>query len=359
MTRPKGPRGRSPIPPPGGDSGSAPSAGLAGSGGELLYLSRADVEAAAVPMQAIIERLESAFVEKGNGRTEMPPKPGIHPGPPGNDNFIHAMPALIGKLGAAGVKWVSGFPANRERGLPYVSGLLVLNDPETGLPKAVMDATWITAMRTGAATAVAVKRLAKPGATTLGILGCGVQGRTNLEAIHAALPTLKEVRAYDTHPDRARAYAAESEARYPGLRVVVASTPRPAVENTDIVVTAGPIKRRPEPSIVESWFSEGTLGVPLDYDSYWTPEAMRLADRFYTDDTGQMRHTREDGVFFQKIPDIYADLGEVLAGKKDGRRSPRERLLCMNMGIALEDMATAPLVLERAQALGLGTRLPL
>src|SRR5262249_9371787 len=157
-------------------------------------------------------------------------------------------------------------------------------------------------------------------------------GRTNLEAIHAVLPTLSEVRAYDTHPDRARRYAEEGEARYPGLRFVVAPNPRPVVENTDIVVSAGPIKRRPEPAIVAAWFSEGTLGVPLDYDSYWTPEAMRAADRFYTDDAAQLRHAKADGVYFQRIPDIYADLGEVLAGTRDGRRSPKERLICMNLG---------------------------
>ena len=169
----------------------------------VLYLSRADVEAARVPMRAIIGRLEEVFREKGLGRTEMPPKPGIHPGPPGNDNFIHAMPACIPALGAAGVKWISGFPGNQERGLPYISGLLILNDPSTGLPQAVMDATWITAMRTGAATAVAAGFLARRDAASFGVLGCGVQARTNLEALTVALPGLKEVRAYDIHPERA------------------------------------------------------------------------------------------------------------------------------------------------------------
>ncbi|HXI04634.1 MAG TPA: hypothetical protein VNI57_15775, partial [Candidatus Saccharimonadales bacterium] len=129
--------------------------------GEILYLSRADVEAAAVGMPEIIERVEAAFREKGEGRAEMPPKPGIHPGAPGEDNFIHAMPALLPRMGAAGIKWVSGFPGNRDRGLPYITGLLILNDPETGLPRAVIDASWITAMRTAAATAVAARHLAR------------------------------------------------------------------------------------------------------------------------------------------------------------------------------------------------------
>jgi ornithine cyclodeaminase/alanine dehydrogenase len=325
--------------------------------GSILYLSRADVEAAGVTMPAIIERLEAAFLERGNGRTEMPPKPGIHPGAPDGDNFIHAMPALIGALGAAGVKWVSGFPGNPARGLPYISGLLILNDAATGIPRAVMDATWITAMRTGAPTAVAAKRLARPGASTAGILGCGVQARTNLEALACVLPDLHTVHAYDIHPERTRAYCDEQAKRYPRLTIAPVASPREAVEGCDVVVTAGPIKKHPEPAIVADWFGEGALGVPLDYDSYWTPQAMAKADRFYTDDTAQILATRDGGHYFQRIPDIYADLGEVIAGRKEGRKNPRERLLCMNLGLALEDMATAPLVLERAVSLGLGTRL--
>jgi ornithine cyclodeaminase/alanine dehydrogenase len=330
-----------------------------GDGLKILYLSRAEVEAAGPPMAEIIERLEAAFREKGLGRVELPPKPGIHPGPPGTDNFIHAMPALIGALGAAGVKWISGFPGNQQKGLPYISGLLILNDPETGLPTAVMDATWITAVRTGAATAVAVKALARPDARSFAILGCGVQARTNLQAIACVLSTLREVRAYDIHPERAAAYASEMGLLHPTLRFTTAASPRAAVEGSDIIVTAGPIRSHPTPIIEAGWLAEGTLGVPLDYDSYFKPEALRRADRLYTDDTRQLLHTRTGGVYFQEIPEVYADLGEVLAGTKDGRRGPAERLICMNLGLALEDMAVAPLVLERARALRLGTPLPL
>jgi len=325
----------------------------------ILYLSRADVEAAGVAMPEIIERLEVAFRELGEGRVEMPPKPGIHPGPAGSDNFIHAMPASIPALGAAGVKWVSGFPGNASLGVPYISGLLILNDAQTGLPKAVMDATWITAMRTGAATAVAVKRLARKDAASFAILGCGVQGRTNLEAVVAVLPGLAEVRAYDIHPERTARYVKEMRVLFPRLGFVTAPTPRAAVEGADVIVTAGPIRSRPEPSLEAAWLSAGALGVPLDYDSYFKPEALRIADRFYTDDAPQLLKTRAGGVYFREIPEIYADLGEVVAGRKDGRRDGRERLICMNLGLALEDMATAPLVLERAAAKGLGTRLGL
>ena len=164
--------------------------------GTVLYLSRKDVEIINLPMQEIIDALEAMFKEKGAGRTEMPPKPGIHTRP---DAFIHAMPAYIPSLQSAGMKWVSGYPGNQRRGLPYITGLLLLNDPETGVPIAIMDCTWITAKRTGAATAVAAKYLARPDSTTVGIVACGVQGRSNLEAL-TCLFKIKKVKAYDLYP---------------------------------------------------------------------------------------------------------------------------------------------------------------
>ena len=121
-------------------------------GHQFLYLSQTDVVGLGLSMKEIMAALESMFVEKAAGRVEMPPKPGLHTMP---NAFLHAMPAYIPAQKAAGMKWVGGYPDNTRRGLPYVSGLLILNDVEAGIPLALMDATWITAKRTGAATAVA------------------------------------------------------------------------------------------------------------------------------------------------------------------------------------------------------------
>ena len=173
--------------------------------GSILYLSRKDVEATQLPMSEIIQALEAMFHEKGNGKVEMPPKPGIHTRP---DAFIHAMPAYIPSLQAAGLKWVSGYPGNQAKGLPYITGLLILNDPDTGIPLAVMDCTWITAQRTGAATALSAKYLARPDSVSVGIVACGVQGRSNLEAL-ACLFKIQKVKAYDLHPEVAQRYARE------------------------------------------------------------------------------------------------------------------------------------------------------
>src|SRR5512135_3125293 len=198
---------------------------------QLLYLSRADVESVALDMPTIIGLLETAFREKGEGRVEMPPKPGIHTQP---DAFIHAMPAFIPALQSAGIKWVSGYPDNYKRGLPYITGLLILNDAETGLPYAVMDCTWITAYRTGAASALAAKYLARKQSEVVGILACGVQGRTNLIALATQFP-IKRVYAYDIAPDVQRHYIKEMSALL-GLEIVGVDAPRQAVIESDLVV---------------------------------------------------------------------------------------------------------------------------
>ena len=321
---------------------------------QLLYLSQADVEAVGLTMAEILESLEIAFREKGEGRVEMPPKPGIHPG--GGDNFIHAMPAYIPALKSAGVKWVSGFPENSKLGLPYITGLLVFNDVETGLPLAVMDCVWITAMRTGAATAVAAKYLARPDSSTAGVLGCGVQGRSNIEALNVLFP-LERVAAYDVDAAAAERYAEVVRSKF-DLEVVVVDTPREAVSGCDLVVTAGPILKQPHRTIQAGWLDAGAFASLVDFDSYWHPDAIHEADKFCTDDTAQLYHYQEVG-YFQDIPPVYADLGELAVGRVPGREAPEERTMTANLGLAMDDMVVAPLLYQRALEKGIGTWLPL
>jgi|CZKY01.1.fsa_nt_gi ornithine cyclodeaminase/alanine dehydrogenase-like protein (mu-crystallin family) len=322
-------------------------------GQELLYLSHSDVVSAGLGMAEIITALEGVFREKGEGRVEMPPKIGIHTMP---DAFIHAMPASIPVLKAAGMKWVGGYPDNSKRGLPYITGLLILNDPETGVPVALMDCTWITAQRTGAATAVAARYLARSESGTVGILGCGVQGRSNLEALKVLFP-LKKVYAYDTHADRAVCYAQEMS-RQVGIEVVPVSDPKQAVVASDMVVTAGPILRTPHATIQRGWLAQGAFASLVDFDSYWHPGALHEADKFCTDDVPQLHHYRDLG-YFQDIPAIHADLGELVTGRKAGREKPEERTIACNLGLALDDLAVAPSIYERALEKGIGTWLPL
>jgi len=316
---------------------------------KILYLARADVESVGLSMAEIISAVEDAFREKGAGNVEMPPKPGVHPG--GGDNFIHAMPAYIPALRSAGVKWVSGYPENYKRGLPYIAGLLIFNDVDTGLPLCVMDCGWITAMRTGAATAVAARYLARPESSVVGILGCGVQGRTNLEALNVLFP-LKQVKAYDVNTEAARLYAQEINRRF-GLQANAVSTPKEAVTGSDIIVTAGPILLKPHATIQPGWLEEGAFASLVDYDTYWSRQALKEASKFCTDDIPQLRLYQQMG-YFQDIPPIYADLGELVAGLKPGRENPIERTMTANLGLAMDDMAVAPLIYQHALEKGIG-----
>jgi len=321
---------------------------------KLLYLSKKDVEKVDLPMKEIIEALDEAFKEKGLGKIEMPPKPGIHTMP---DAFIHAMPAYIPSLGSAGMKWVSGYPENYKRNLPYITGLLVLNDPETGIPISVMDCIWITAMRTGAATAVAGKYMANMESNTVGILGCGVQGRTNLIALNIMMPELKDVKAYDISEDAATRYA-EEMGKDTGLDIRIVGSPEEAVEDSDIIITAGPILKVPNPAIEGDWLKPGVFASPVDFDSYFKKSAFEGCDKFVTDDREQCLYYKSLG-YFQHISEIYADLGEIAASKKPGRENKTEKIICANLGLAMDDMATAIKIYKKAIENNIGTWLEL
>jgi ornithine cyclodeaminase/alanine dehydrogenase-like protein (mu-crystallin family) len=324
---------------------------------ELLYLSRKDVEGLAISMREVIEVVDQGFRLKGSGKTEMPPKPGIHPR---SNSFIHAMPAYVQEIESAGLKWVSGYPSNLERGLPYITGLLILNDTETGVPISVMDSSWITAMRTGASVGIAAKYLARHGSSVAGILGCGVQGRSSLRALVETLPHLSHVRCYDLNPEASKRYVDEMKHLFPSLTMKICQSPSEIMEGSDVALTAIPIVTQPEPPLSAGMLKRGGLGVSLDYDSAWTSQAMKECDKFVSDDISQLLYTKEEGVYFSGIPEkIYADLGELAAELKPGRQKDDERIFCMNMGIAVDDMVTAKLIHQRAREIGAGTRLPL
>ncbi len=321
--------------------------------GEVLYLSYADVERVGMTMSEVIDAVESGFVEKGSGSAEVPPKPGIHTQP---DAFIHAMPAYLPNLGVAGMKWVSGYPENYRLNLPYITGLLILNDPVTGIPLCVMDCMWITAMRTAAASAVAAKYLANSDSSVLAICGAGVQGRSNAEALSLVMKGLKTLKVYDIRSEALETFVSEAAGKY-AFEVVPVGSPEEAVMDADIVITAGPILKHPDPAIPASWFKRGALAVPLDFDSYWKDDALQCADHFFTDDIEQLEYYRTVG-YFGGAPTAEGDMGDVVAGRV-GRHSPSERIVCMNLGLAIEDMATAIIVYTRALEAGLGRMLPL
>ena len=219
-----------------------------------------------------------------------------------------------------------------------------------------MDATWITAVRTGAATGVAARHLARRDSLTAAILGCGVQGRSNLEALTVVLSELRDVRVYDARLEAAHSFARECVERHE-LTCTVCASPRQAVRTADVVVTAGPMPSPAAPVIEPDWLADGVFVCVLDFDAYVTPAAFHAADLLVTDDATQLDYYRSVG-YFEGLPDGLSDLGDVVRGR-GGRQQEEQRIISVNLGLGVEDVATAQLIYTNALKQGLGTSLPL
>lgn len=306
----------------------------------LLYLTREDVAGLLPSISDQLDLVEETYRAVGAGRVELPPKPGIHPRP---DSFIHAMPAYLQDEDVAALKWVAGYPANKERGLPYITGLIVLNDAETGVPTAIMDGAEITAARTAAASGVCIRRFAPEEWSRAAVLGAGEQGRFHAHVLRKLNPEVA-IQAWDPHPERIGSL---------GDGVEAATGPREAVAEADVVVTAGPIVEEPDSPLTQDWLAERSLGLPIDFDFYFSADAVTAAELFLVDDVGQFDYYRSLG-HFQGWPEPQASVGEALS--RDGSPS---RVVCCNLGIGALDAAFAARVLAAAREQRIGTELPL
>lgn len=322
---------------------------------DILYLSKRDVERTGLGMAEIIPVVEEAFRQHGLKAVEMPARVGLYPRP---ESFLQTLMAHVGSLDAAGAKLVSVYPKNLVRGLVTTAAILVLHDPATGLPLAVMDATWITAMRTGAATAVAAKYLARADAEGLAIIGAGAQGRGNLLALVEILPSLKVVRVHDIRPDAARRYAEEMAAAT-GHKIQVAATAREAVEGVDLIVTATAMFKEPAALVRREWVRPGALVAPLEVDRAIDPRLLAEADLFVVDDWEQTKAFQVMGCFPEGLPTVAVELGEIVAGRKPGRTRADQLIVAMNVGLSIEDVTVGRRIYEIAVSRRIGQVLPL
>lgn len=328
----------------------------------LRYLSGADVVAA---MPALPQRLALAEVTLRGlaGDAEMPPKIGVHPRPAAS--FGHAMPAFLpgddesGAADLVGMKWVMGYPTNTGLGLPGIHGTLLLSDPRTGIPVAVMDAAPITAERTAAISGVAIRAWA-PRVTGRApravIIGAGVQGRSHVAVLGHVLPGVT-LTLYDPDPARAEALAAHARGVDGITGADTARSAREAVAGADVVVTAASFVAPPDRQVMTGdWLGRETLVVPIDYATYCSAEVARGAALFVVDHREQYLVNRDAGQF-DGYPDPAGMMGELL-DTTSGDARPVGRIVATHLGAGLADVVFGNAVLEAAAAQGLGMVLP-
>ena len=332
----------------------------------FLYLSQEDVIAAGgLDMDGTLATVEKTFRLWGQGDYVQPTKPAIRWGPPITENTrgrVIAMPAYVGgDVDTVGIKWIPSMPMNPVKlGLPRACAVIIINDPYSGIPLAIMDGTVISAMRTGAASGVAAKYLARPGTATLGLVGAGVQNRTQLMALTRTLPNLEEVRVFDVRSDKAEAFCQEmSKQVKPRLRAVESA--REAIEGADVFVTATVSS---DAYVQAEWIREGALHIEI---SSWdtSPGVLVIYDKIVVDDWKTIKHGAKHvsarAVLEGVIPEsrICAELGEIVAGRKPGREAASERILFNPIGLPVNDISEATRIFRNAKQKGIGRELPL
>ena len=312
---------------------------------EVLLLSRSRVEEF-LDMGEVLKAVEQAFVFQAEGKALMPPK--LYLELPQYQGDFRAMPAYID--GSAGVKLVSVYPGNRERDLLSVVATIILCDPNTGYPLAIMDGTYITDMRTGAAGGVAVKYLARRDSSVIGIIGAGIQAETQLLAISQVLDGIKEVKVFDLREDASRGYA-EKMGRALNLNVRHVGTIGEAA-GADIVVTTTPSRN---PIVKRSHIRPGTHinAIGADAQGKQELEADLLKDaKVVIDEFEQASHSGEINVPLSEgvisVDGLYGTLGEVVFGTKKGRENDEEITIFDSTGLAIQDIICAKLVYEKA-----------
>jgi len=316
---------------------------------EVLLLGRSEVEEF-LDMEEALKAVEYAFKLQAEGKAIMPPK--LYLNLPEYHGDFRAMPAYID--GCAGLKWVSVYSDNWRQNLPSVMATIVLCDPNTGCPLAIMDGTYITAMRTGAAGGVAVKYLARKGSSVIGMIGAGMQAKTQLLAISEVLPNIEEVKIFDQYRDASLRYAKEV-----GAKLNINMHPVETIEEVteaDIVVTTTPSG---EPIVKKQHIRSGTHINAIGADAPGKQELevdLLGSAKVVVDDIEQASHSGEinvpssEGII--KIGNIHGTLGEVVANIKKGRENDEEITIFDSTGLAVQDIICAKLVYGKAKYRG-------
>jgi ornithine cyclodeaminase/alanine dehydrogenase-like protein (mu-crystallin family) len=336
---------------------------------QVLWLSQSDVIAAGgLDMAATVDDVEEVFRLHGLGEFALPRKVSLEwtweETPAGEQsNHVNLMSGYVGgQVDAAGFKAIASFPRNPfKRNLPRASALIVLHDTQVGLPLAVMDGTLISAMRTGAVSGVGAKYLAREDVTRVGLIGAGVQSRTQLMALQVARPGIERAAVFDIRRDRSEAFAAEMGERL-GLDIQVAESAEEVVRQAEMLVTA--TTNIAKPIVHDGWLAPGSYYAHVSaYECEY--DVIHHADKVLVDDWDLVKARMystvalmwRDGEFSDD--DLYAEFGQVVSGQKLGRENKAEVIVFSPIGLALHDVAVAHRIYRAALDRGLGQRVTL
>lgn len=327
---------------------------------EFTYLSGADIDRLALDEDAILGAVEDGLSAQGGGRTVIEPRTHLFPGGTGRGHF-NVLRGSIPEMGVAGVKVVGDFIDNHLLGLPSEMALLLLFDPDTGMPVAVLDATAITEMRTGAVTALGARHLARRSCRVLGHVGSRGTAYWNVRLL-AHLFDLEEIRVHSLRPESRTAFAGRL-ADDLGRPVAAVDSWEECVRGADIVVEATRLAD-PEPLLRTEWIEPGALVIPYGTVSAVELSLTDVADKVVVDDWGQatvgplgsLRRHVDSGRITRET--LHAELGEIVAGLRPGRESDAETILFWHRGLSLSDIALGHAMLEAAGRLGVGRQLP-
>jgi ornithine cyclodeaminase/alanine dehydrogenase len=321
---------------------------------EVIILSQDDVKSC-LPMSKAIQAVQEAYIAFAKGRVKMPPV--MHLDVSQYNGEIDIKSGYIEDLGLIGTKIASGFYENYKLGLPPGIAVIILMDLKTSIPLAIMDGTYVTAYRTGAAGAVAARVLAKKESEIIGVIGAGTQARMQILALKEIF-SLKEVRVWDINSTARDLYSKEMSELL-NITVEPVDNIKDAVTESDIVVTVTPSKKA---LVMKDWIKEGThinaIGADAPGKQELDPRIVKMADKVVVDSLdqckviGEIQHALRNGLINEK--DIYAEIGQILIKEKKGRESKEEITLFDSTGLAAQDIAAANVVYKQAKERGIG-----
>ncbi|WP_430245254.1 ornithine cyclodeaminase family protein [Neorhizobium sp. DAR64861/K0K2] len=324
------------------------------------YLNGPDIKAMALTNDEILSAVEKALEAQGRGETVIEPR--VHLVPESSDKgHFNVLRGYVKALGYAGVKVVGDFVDNYKVGLPSEMALLNLFDPETGMPKAIVDATAITDMRTGAVTALGAKYLARKDSKVLGHIGARGTSYWNVRLLDH-LFDFDEIRIHSRRPESRNAFAARLEQDL-DKKIILTDNWEDCLKDADIMIEASRLPE-PTPLFKTAWIKKGAFVVPYGTMSALEFDHTDIMDKVVVDDWGQCGPGKPYGALRRHVDEgkvtaetLHAEIGQIVCGMKSGRESDYETILFWHRGLSTTDIALGAAMVDKAKAMGLGQRL--